>query len=147
MAELNEAQQQARKLWSSGDYASAMHTIATVGPRAVEAAGVTGDDVVLDVACGNGNATIPAAKTGANVTGIDLTPSLLEAGKVAAKERWSRDRVDRGRCPETALRRRELRCRHIGVRLHVRAGPANGGPGAGPGAEARRAPGHLRLDP
>lgn len=86
MAEVSELQEQARKLWSSGDYASAMHTIASVGPRAVEAAGVSGDDVVLDVACGNGNATIPAAKTGAKVTGIDLTPSLLEAGKTAAKE-------------------------------------------------------------
>jgi ubiquinone/menaquinone biosynthesis C-methylase UbiE len=86
MAEWTEQQEQARKLWSSGDFASAMHTIATVGPRAVEAAGVTGDDVVLDVACGSGNATIPAAKTGAKVTGIDLTPSLLEAGKAAAKE-------------------------------------------------------------
>jgi SAM-dependent methyltransferase len=86
MAELTELQEQARKLWSAGDYASAMHVIATVGPRAVEAAGVTGDDVVLDVACGNGNATIPAAKTGAKVTGIDITPSLLEAGKAAAKE-------------------------------------------------------------
>jgi SAM-dependent methyltransferase len=86
MAELTEQQEQARKLWSSGDYASAMHTIQTVGPAAVEAAGVTGDDVVLDVACGNGNATIPAAKTGATVTGIDITPSLLEAGKAAAAE-------------------------------------------------------------
>ncbi len=86
MAELTEQQEQARKLWSSGDYASAMFHIAGVGPRAVEAAGVTGDDVVLDVACGSGNATIPAAKTGASVTGIDLTPSLLEAGKAAAKE-------------------------------------------------------------
>ncbi len=86
MAELSEAQQAARKLWSSGDYPSAMHVIASVGPRAVEAAGVRGGDVVLDVACGNGNATIPAAKTGARVTGIDLTPSLLEAGRAAAAE-------------------------------------------------------------
>ena len=81
-----EAQEQARKLWSSGDYASAMHIFESVGPRAVEEAGVSGDDVVLDVACGNGNATIPAAKTGAKVTGIDLTPALLEAGEAAAKE-------------------------------------------------------------
>ncbi len=86
MAELTEAQEQARKLWSSGDYASAMHVIQTVGPRAVEAAGVSGDDVVLDVACGNGNATLPAARTGAKVTGIDITSSLLEAGKAAAAE-------------------------------------------------------------
>src|SRR3954468_18706310 len=81
MAELTEAQQQARKLWSSGDYPTAMHMIASVGPRIVEAAGVTGDDVVLDVACGTGNATIPAAKTGAETTGLDITPELIEAGK------------------------------------------------------------------
>ena len=47
---------------------------------------VRGDDLVLDVACGNGNATIPAAKTGATTTGLDLTPELLEAGREAAAE-------------------------------------------------------------
>src|ERR671919_1827422 len=86
MAELTEAQQRARALWSSGDYASAMHVIASVGPRAVEAAGVGSGDVALDVACGNGNATIPAAKTGAKVTGLDITPELLEKGKQSAAE-------------------------------------------------------------
>src|SRR3954452_19826068 len=86
MAELTEAQQQARKLWSSCDYPTAMHVLASVGPRVVETAGVTGDDVVLDVACGSGNATIPAAKSGARVTGLDITPELLEAGKRAAAE-------------------------------------------------------------
>jgi ubiquinone/menaquinone biosynthesis C-methylase UbiE len=86
MAELTEAQQQARKLWSSGDYPSAMHVIAGVGPLVVEGAGVSGDDAVLDVACGSGNATIPAAKTGAKTTGLDITPELIEAGKANAKE-------------------------------------------------------------
>ena len=86
MADLTEAQQQARKLWSSGDYPSAMRIIASVGTLVVEHAGVTGDDVVLDVACGSGNATIPAAKTGAKTTGLDITPELLEAGKKAAAE-------------------------------------------------------------
>lgn len=86
MTELTESQQAARKLWSSGDYPSAMHLIAGVGPRVVEAAGVTGDDVVLDVACGSGNATIPAAKIGAKTTGLDITPELIEAGKKNAAE-------------------------------------------------------------
>jgi 2-polyprenyl-3-methyl-5-hydroxy-6-metoxy-1,4-benzoquinol methylase len=86
MAEPTEAQQQARKLWSSGDYPSAMRVIASVGELVVERAGVSGDDVVLDVACGAGNATIPAAKTGARTTGLDITPELLEAGKKAAAE-------------------------------------------------------------
>ena len=86
MTELTEAQQRARTLWSAGDYPSATHLIAEVGPRTVEAAAVTGDDAVLDVACGSGNATIPAARTGATTTGLDITPKLLEAGKNAAAE-------------------------------------------------------------
>jgi ubiquinone/menaquinone biosynthesis C-methylase UbiE len=86
MAELTEAQQAARALWSSGDYPSAMHVIAGVGPLVVERARITGDHEVLDVACGSGNATIPAAKTGARTTGLDITPELIDAGKANAKE-------------------------------------------------------------
>jgi SAM-dependent methyltransferase len=86
MPELTEAQQNARRLWSSGDYPSSMRIIASVGPRVVEAAGVSGEDVVLDVACGSGNATIPAAKTGARTTGLDITPELIEAGKRIAAD-------------------------------------------------------------
>jgi 2-polyprenyl-3-methyl-5-hydroxy-6-metoxy-1,4-benzoquinol methylase len=40
---------------------------------------------VLDVACGTGNATIPAARAGANVTGLDLVPRLIEEGKAKAE--------------------------------------------------------------
>jgi SAM-dependent methyltransferase len=45
----------------------------------------SGDDV-LDVACGTGNATIPAAQRGAKVVGLDLTPELLKGGRAAAAE-------------------------------------------------------------
>ena len=84
MAELSEQKQQARAMWAMGDYPSAAEQIAEVGRSCVEAAGVTSVDVVLDVAWGAGNATIPAAKTGARTTGLDLTPELLEAGRAAA---------------------------------------------------------------
>jgi SAM-dependent methyltransferase len=87
MAELTESQQQARELWAQGDYpAVASRRIAEVGRSAVEAAGVGGDDQVLDVACGSGNATIPAALTGAKVRGLDITPELLEAARSAAAD-------------------------------------------------------------
>jgi SAM-dependent methyltransferase len=87
MAELTEQKQQAREMWALGDYpAIARRRIAEVGALAVERAGVAGDDDVLDVACGAGNATIPAAQTGAKVTGLDITPELLEAGRKAAAE-------------------------------------------------------------
>jgi ubiquinone/menaquinone biosynthesis C-methylase UbiE len=52
----------------------------------VRAARVGPGDTVLDVACGNGNATIAAARTGANATGLDITPELLDAGRAAAPE-------------------------------------------------------------
>ncbi len=69
-----------------GDYPSIVENIASAGTTAVEAAEVKEGDEVLDVACGSGNATIPAAKTGAEVTGLDLTPELLEAGRANAAD-------------------------------------------------------------
>jgi 2-polyprenyl-3-methyl-5-hydroxy-6-metoxy-1,4-benzoquinol methylase len=41
---------------------------------------------VLDVACGTGNLAIPAAKTGADVTGIDIAPNLIDGAIARAKE-------------------------------------------------------------
>jgi SAM-dependent methyltransferase len=55
-----------------------------LGPRLVEAAGIGPGMRVLDVAAGTGNAAIPAAETGAEVTASDLTPELFEAGRERA---------------------------------------------------------------
>jgi SAM-dependent methyltransferase len=52
-----------------------------LGPRLVQAAGIGPGMRVLDVGAGTGNASIPAAETGAEVTASDLTPELLEAGR------------------------------------------------------------------
>jgi SAM-dependent methyltransferase len=86
MTELSEQKQQARAMWAMGDYPSIVHRIEGAGLAAVLAAQVDESDTVLDVACGSGNATIPAAKTGAKVTGLDLTPELLQAGRANAAE-------------------------------------------------------------
>lgn len=75
-----------RAMWASGDYAAAARkAIPTLGREAVEAAGVTAGDRVLDVAAGSGNATLPAALAGAAVTALDLTPELLETGRREAE--------------------------------------------------------------
>jgi SAM-dependent methyltransferase len=84
--ELSEAQQRARDTWDAGDFPYMAKLISSAGELAAERAQLSGDDKVLDVACGSGNATIPAARSGANVTGLDITPSLLEAGKRDAAE-------------------------------------------------------------
>jgi ubiquinone/menaquinone biosynthesis C-methylase UbiE len=86
LSELTEAQQQARELWSSGDFPSAARQIAGVGETTVERARIGPEEVVLDVACGAGNATIPAARKAARTVGLDITPQLIEAGKKAAAE-------------------------------------------------------------
>jgi SAM-dependent methyltransferase len=75
-----------RTMWASGDYPSMVETWLTpLGPRLVEAAGIKAGDRVLDVAAGTGNASIPAAERGAQVTASDLTPELLEAGRRRAE--------------------------------------------------------------
>jgi SAM-dependent methyltransferase len=64
-------------MWGSGNYAAVADKISAVGELAVERAGVEPGHEVLDVACGAGNATIPAARAGARVTGLDFSPALL----------------------------------------------------------------------
>lgn len=79
--ELSEEKQRAVKTWDAGDFPYVAKLIASAGELCAERAQLGPDDKVLDVACGSGNATIPAARTGATAIGLDITPSLLEAGK------------------------------------------------------------------
>jgi SAM-dependent methyltransferase len=73
-------------MWASGDYPDMVETfLLPLGPRLVEACGIGSGNVVLDVAAGTGNASIPAAKAGAQVTASDLTPELLDAGRARAE--------------------------------------------------------------
>ncbi|MGH9090505.1 MAG: class I SAM-dependent methyltransferase [Acidimicrobiales bacterium] len=72
-------------MWAMGDYpAVAADVIPDLGALLVEACQIRAGHEVLDVACGAGNAAIPAAERGATVTACDLTPELLEAGRHAA---------------------------------------------------------------
>lgn len=86
MPELTEEKQRARTVWAAGDYASMAKRITELGAHVVDRVDVQEGEAVLDVACGSGNATIPAAERGATVTGLDLVPELLEAGAAAAAE-------------------------------------------------------------
>jgi len=74
-----------RKMWASGDYPSMVETfLLPLGPRLVEACGIGPGMRVLDVAAGTGNASIPAAESGAEVVASDLTPELFDAGRERA---------------------------------------------------------------
>ena len=68
--------------WGSGDYAVIGSTLNIVGEMLAEAADVNPGEAVLDVAAGNGNATLAAARRFADVTSTDYVESLLDKGKV-----------------------------------------------------------------
>src|SRR5687767_11815569 len=71
---------------AAANYAAVAEQIAAAGERCVERAGVEPGMEVLDVACGTGNATIPAARAGARVTGLDLSPDLLSIARERAAD-------------------------------------------------------------
>lgn len=75
-----------RAMWASGDYPSMVETfLLPLGERLVQACGIGSGMSVLDVAAGTGNAAIPAAQAGAQVTASDLTPEIMEAGRHGAE--------------------------------------------------------------
>jgi SAM-dependent methyltransferase len=81
---MEEFKERQRAMWAAGEYAALAAHIASAGERVVESAGVEAGMDVLDVACGTGNAAIPAARAGAHVTGLDLVPELLDGGRAKA---------------------------------------------------------------
>ena len=71
--------------WASGDYAVIGTTLQIVGEQLAEACKLGWDERVLDVAAGNGNATLAAARRGCRVTSTDYVPALLERGAERAR--------------------------------------------------------------
>jgi ubiquinone/menaquinone biosynthesis C-methylase UbiE len=71
--------------WSSGDYAVIGTTLAITGELLCEAVDLRAGARVLDVAAGNGNATLAAARRWADVTSTDYVPALLERGRAKAE--------------------------------------------------------------
>lgn len=77
-----------RAMWATGDYPRlAAELVSPLGPVLVQACDIGSDDRVLDVAAGTGNASIPAAATGAHVVASDLVPDLLAHGRSLAQQR------------------------------------------------------------
>lgn len=73
-----------RGAWSSGDYAVVGTTLQIVGERICEALDLRPGIAVLDVAAGNGNATLAAARRWCEVTSTDYVPALLRRGRERA---------------------------------------------------------------
>jgi SAM-dependent methyltransferase len=71
--------------WASGDYAVIGTTLQLVGEQLAEACDLRWDERVLDVAAGNGNATLAAARRGCSVTSTDYVAALLDRGAERAR--------------------------------------------------------------
>src|SRR3954468_698282 len=70
--------------WSSGDYAIVGTTLQIVGEQLCEALDLRPGSKVLDVAAGNGNVTLAAARRWCDVVSTDYVPSLLDRGRLRA---------------------------------------------------------------
>jgi ubiquinone/menaquinone biosynthesis C-methylase UbiE len=73
-----------QKTWASGDFAVVASRIVLVSELLADAADLRAGSRVLDVACGNGNATLAAARSGTSAVGVDYVPELLEDGRARA---------------------------------------------------------------
>jgi SAM-dependent methyltransferase len=68
-----------QRIWTVGSYSDEIGpSFLSMAAHLVDAAAIDADDRVLDVACGTGNVAITVARRGAQVTGLDITPDMLE---------------------------------------------------------------------
>jgi len=81
---LNAMKTRQHGAWSSGDYAVVGTTLQIVGEELCEALDIRSGQKVLDVAAGNGNVTLAAARRWCEVVSTDYVPSLIERGRLRA---------------------------------------------------------------
>jgi SAM-dependent methyltransferase len=83
--DLASLKQRQQTNWASGDYAVIGTTLQIVGEMLCEAIDLRGGERVLDVAAGNGNASLAAARRFADVTCTDYVPTLLDRARLRAE--------------------------------------------------------------
>ncbi len=76
-----QAAEAQRRVWTIGDYPIIARHLLPISIDTVAATEIRRGDRVLDVGVGNGNAAIEAARRGANVIGVDLTPAQIERAR------------------------------------------------------------------
>ncbi len=84
--DINAIKNGMKAAWTAGDFGVIAKPMAGRGEEFVGRLGIEPGMRVLDVACGTGNTAIPAAKLGAQVTGVDIAANLLGQARVRAAE-------------------------------------------------------------
>lgn len=82
--------------WMSGDFDKIAEIIWAGGAEYIARLHLTPGVHLLDIACGTGNLSFPAARAGAVVTGVDIAPNLLETARARVKEEGVQIRFDEG---------------------------------------------------
>ncbi|HSR25249.1 MAG TPA: class I SAM-dependent methyltransferase, partial [Candidatus Eisenbacteria bacterium] len=82
--DLSAVKARQQRTWASGDFTAVASRIVLVSEQLAESADLRAGWRVLDVATGNGNAAIAAARSGTAVVGVDYVPDLLTSGRVRA---------------------------------------------------------------
>jgi SAM-dependent methyltransferase len=75
-----------KALWEKGDFTRIAASMRDSGDELVNRLGITKGLKVLDLGCGDGTTAVPAARLGADVSGVDIASNLVEAGNRRAKE-------------------------------------------------------------
>jgi ubiquinone/menaquinone biosynthesis C-methylase UbiE len=88
----------AAEVWSGASYERLAETFAPIHDRLVEALAIGPRDRVLDVACGTGGVALRAARTGADVVGIDISADQLAKARRAAEAEGLVIQLDEGDC-------------------------------------------------
>ena len=73
-------------LWEKGDFTHIAASMRQSGRSLVDTLSITSGMRVLDLGCGDGTTALPAARLGAEVTGVDISTTLVEAGNRRARE-------------------------------------------------------------
>src|ERR687894_2778546 len=81
ITEMEALKSRLKATWMSGDFDKIAQIIEPGAAAFIERLALAPGTRVLDVACGTGNLSLPAARAGAAVTGIDIAPNLIETAR------------------------------------------------------------------
>src|ERR1044071_8595777 len=96
ITELESLKAKMKATWMSGDFDRVAQTYAPSARAFVERLGLKPGTRVLDVACGSGNLSFPAARAGADVTGLDIAANLIQTARDRARAEGVRAHFEEG---------------------------------------------------
>ena len=94
--ELESLKTRLKSMWMAGDFGQIANVIQGAADEFIARLDLKPEDRVLDVACGTGNLAIPAARTDATVTGVDIATNLLEQARARAAAEGLKIQFDEG---------------------------------------------------